>query len=90
MRNETKTSEYHDELMCADYTGLEESNLYQHVFKPTLIAALGDCSNQSVYDIGFGTGFTTKILSCFNVSLYLGMDISPHMIPYGEAAAELF
>lgn len=81
MKNTYK--EVHDAEFFNDYLdGVELSDNWQNLIKPTIEQNLPDLKSKRIYEVGFGSGFCLKFLIKQDFSEYVGIDLSDATIPY--------
>ena len=71
-----------------DYFALENSTIFQDMFKETIEQNLRKLKGKNVYDVGFGTGFCLKIFLKKGLKSYTGLDLSKDMVTYLKTFAQ--
>jgi len=74
--------EGYDEAMYESYFALQNSSIFQNMLTYTIEKNLPDLTSKSVYDNGFGAGFSLNILLNKGLESYTGLDLSVAMVPY--------
>lgn len=66
----------YDEEMYKSYFALQESPIFQDMLAYTIKKNLPDLKGKTVYDNGFGAGFSMNILLNRGIISYTGLDLS--------------
>lgn len=72
----------YNKSIFASYLQLEQGRIFQDIIRYTLEYNLPELTNKSVYDVGFGMGFSMNIAFEKGASSYLGIDLSDSSIDY--------
>lgn len=72
----------YDKEMYDSYFALQNSDIFQKMLSYTIEQNLPDLTGKTVYDNGFGAGFSLNILLNKQLRGYTGLDLSDAMVPY--------
>lgn len=74
-----KIGKDYDDEMYSNYFALQESPIFQDMLAYTIEVNIPELRGKTVYDNGFGAGFSLNILLNKGIESYTGLDLSMYV-----------